>query len=508
MAKRMSGKNAVAPSNGLWTSAILALALSTTPGWAQSGPVIVLQPASQTNYAGASATLNVSVTGTGPFTYQWRFNGADLPNDIISTVAGGGANTPGNGLPATEASLDGPIGLAVDSSGNLFVAEDGLVRKVDNFGIISTVAGGGTNLLEDGDLAIKVALSTPQSLAVDPRGNLFIVDGWRQCVRKVDTNGVITTLTNRLIGSDLGGLAADWTGNLFVANGDGVVKIDIAGAITAVAGGPSAAFSLGDGGAATNARLGRPYGLAADQDGNLFIADITYNLVRKVDTNGIITTVAGTGNPGYSGDGGPATNATISPSVVAVDGAGNLFFGDLDYRVRKVDTNGIITTVAGNGLGSYNGDGEAATNAGLTPFAISVDAAGNLFIADQNNGRVRKVALAGSPELVLENVSAANDGEYQVVVSGPSGSVTSAVAIATVTLPPLSAGPNSDGSVVLTFTGGEPNTFYTAEATDSLASPVFWRPISTNASDAHGTWSFLDTTGFKLPGRFYRVRTP
>jgi sugar lactone lactonase YvrE len=150
-----------------------------------------------------------------------------------------------------------------------------------------------------------------------------------------------------------------------------------------------------------------------------------------VDTNGIITTVAGNFHYGYSGDGGMATNACLSqPSSITVDPVGNLFFADaMNNRIRKVDINGVITTVAGNGIGDYSGNGNAATNASLNdPSGVAFDTVGNLYIADMNNNRIRKVLLyAEYPTLTLNNVTTNNMGNYSVIITNPSGSVTSSV---------------------------------------------------------------------------------
>ena len=178
--------------------------------------------------------------------------------------------------------------------------------------------------------------------------------------------------------------------------------MDLNGIITTVAGnGSNSRYGYsGDGGPAINASLNEPFGVAVDASGNLFIADSGNNVIRKVDPNGIITTVAGNYSTGEShgGDGGAATNASLyNPCGVAVDAAGNLFIADtFNGRIRKVDTNGIITTVAGNGTNGYSGDGGAATNASLyNPDGVAVDATGNLFIADSANGRIRKVDTNG-----------------------------------------------------------------------------------------------------------------
>jgi hypothetical protein len=306
---------------------------------------ITQQPASQTNCQGSTVSFSVTVSGLGPFIYQWQLNGINLPNNIITTVAGNGSyGCSGDGGTATNACLAYPYGVAVDASGNLFIA--------------------------DTDCSV---------------------------IREVDPNGFITT----------------------------------------VAGNGSWNYS-GDGGAATNASLTSPCGVAVDASGNLFIADMDNNVIREVDTNGFIRTVAGNGIMNYSGDGGTATNASLAwPYGVAVDAFGSLFIADTDnQRIRKVNANGIISTVAGNGSYGYSGDGGIATNASLDwPFGIAVDASDNLFIADANNSRIREVVSA-KPTLTLYNVTTNDAGNYSVIITSPYGSVTSSNAVLTIVLPP------------------------------------------------------------------------
>ena len=294
---------------------------------AQTAPTITPQPTNQTVLAGSNATFTVAVAGTGPFTYQWQFNGANLPNNIITTVVGNGSATyAGDGGPATNASLHDPVGLAFDSVGDLYIAdqENGRIRKVDTNGVITTA---GYN-------------DFPTGLALDAAGNLYFSDFFENMMFKVASNGIETIIAGL---GDLGG----------------------------------------EGVAATNAKIYNPFGIASDAAGNLFFADKFSNRVRKIGTNGMITTVAGNGGSSFSGDGGAATNAGLYyPVGVALDGAGNLFIADqINNLIRKVDTNGIITSVAGNRHRGFAGDGGKATNANLNlPNGVALDAVGNLYL--------------------------------------------------------------------------------------------------------------------------------
>jgi sugar lactone lactonase YvrE len=436
-----------------------ALAIGATILSAQT---ITIQPTNQTVMAGTTVTLSVAVSGDGPFTYQWLFNGTNLPNGIITTVAGNGSGGySGDGGAATNASLYYPEGAAFDAAGNLFVADffNNRIRKITTNGIITTVAGNGSPGYSGDGVPATNATVRPAGVALDANGNLFIADWNNNRIRKVDTNGIITTIAGNGSPGYSGdggpatsaslayveGVTVDSAGNLFIADtvNNRIRRVDTNGIITTVAGkGPAVYGSYsGDGGAATNAGLDTPYSTAVDVSGNLFIADFYNNCIRKLDTNGIITTVAGNGDWGYSGDGGPATNATLDePYGVAVDSSGNLFISDSSNdRIRKMDTNGVITTVAGKDTWGYSGDGGPATNATLNlPSGMALDSIGNLFIADLGNERIRKVALYASyPTLTLNNVSLDNIGSYSVIITGPSGSVTSSVVTLTVLSPPI-----------------------------------------------------------------------
>jgi len=306
--------------------------------------------------------------------------------------------------------------VAVDGAGNLLIAGGG-VLKVDVNGVLTTVAGGGTNFPGDGGPATNVSIDAV-AVSVGVSGNLFIADAGNNRIRRVDINGSITTV------------AGNGHVNLTCGGGD---------------------YS-GDGGAATNASLSYPTGVAVDASGDVFIADAGNHVIRKVDTNGIITTVAGhydvtfLGCPAdspYSGDGGPATNASLSgPSGVAVDGSGNLLIADSgNQRIRNVDSLGIITTVAGNGSQGFSGDGGPATNASLSLGSYSglaVDASGDIFIGDSFNNLIREIHSVGPPTFATsDEISAETSGAYEVIITSPYGSVTSAVATVTVMVPPV-----------------------------------------------------------------------
>jgi NHL repeat len=275
----------------------------------------------------------------------------------------------GDGCPATNASLSTPNAIAVDSTGILYIADNNnfRIRKV-SAGVIATVAGNGTmGFSGDGGPATSAQIGYSVGVAVDSAGNLYLVDNYTR-IRKV-SSGVITTVA----GNGTGGYS-------------------------------------GDGVPATSASIS-PWGVAVDGAGSLYIADFSNNRVRKV-SGGIITTVAGTGVSGFSGDGGPATSAQISYATsVAVDSTGNLYIGDAgNYRIRKV-AGGIISTIAGNGLYSYSGDGGPATEAQLSYVSgLAADAAGNLYISDPGSGRVRVVSSGGTISTFAGGGTSAADG--------------------------------------------------------------------------------------------------
>ena len=272
-------------------------------------------------------------------------------------------------------------------------------------GDITTVAGIGTSGYSgDGGPATSAALNLPNAVAFDSSGNYYISDWLNGRIRKVDTSGNISTA----VAAGQGPLAIDASSNIYFSNGEnGVVfKYTVStGVTTTFAGtGPSISAS-GDGGPATSATIS-PQGIAFDASGNLYIADLGDNRIRKVNTLGVISTVAGNGTLGYSGDGGPATSAELyNPSYVAVDASGNLYISDeRNNRIRKVSTAGTITTIAGTGVQGYSGDGGAATSATMySPQGIQVDASGNVYFVDQGNNVVRKISTSGTITTIAGN---------------------------------------------------------------------------------------------------------
>ena len=347
---------------------------------------------------------------------------------IINTVAGTGAwGYAGDGGPAIFAELYGPSAVAADDSGNFYIADmvNDRVRKVSNTGIITTIAGNGYNAGStggysgDGGEATAAELYFPSSIVIDAAHNLYFTDAGNDCIRKVTPAGIISTFAGIDSGGYSGdggpasaaklfypeGLAMDKNGNMYVADcfNNRIRKIDTAGIISTVAGNGfgSGSFSGGyggDGGPADSAQLHWPLAIALSPSGVLYIADMNNNCIRKVDTTGIITTIAGNDTlAGYNGDGILADSAElIAPDGIVLDTMGNIYIADAgNDRIRVIGPDNIITTFAGDGIGGYTGDGGSCSDAEIfSPAGIIFDYMGNMYVADQANYVIRLISPA------------------------------------------------------------------------------------------------------------------
>jgi len=355
---------------------------------------------------------NLGGVGTGPL--------AVLDPGNMNTLAGDGAWIyTGDNVQAIKAPIFLPTGVVVDARGDIYLSDsnNNRVRRVDGVDtIITTVAGTGTSGYSgDGGPAVQAEVSDPGGLVLDGAGNLYFADTGNQVVRRIDAvTGIITTVAG--IGGSQGysgdggaatsaklafpeGVTFDAAGNMYIADTSNNVirKVSTTGIITTYAGTGTAGYN-GDGISATTAALNTPWSVSFGADGSLYIADLTNNRVRQVTTAGTIRTVAGAGGAGFTGDGGAATTALLNaPAAAVLDPAGNLYIADSgNNRVRKVYGDGAnqgeIVTIAGNGSEQFLGDGGPATGAGLYgPYSLTLDAGGDIFIADLFHNRIRVV---------------------------------------------------------------------------------------------------------------------
>ncbi|MBA3489226.1 MAG: hypothetical protein H0T78_06720 [Longispora sp.] len=334
----------------------------------------------------------------------------------ITTLAGvGPQGVAGDGGPAISTRLSFPKGVALDAAGNVYVADSDYhrIRKIDTAGIITTIAGDGNGVFAgDGGPATNARLNSPHGVAVETTGTIYIADTLNHRIRKIDTAGIITTIAGNGNGGFAGDggpatnaqlnspheVAVDTTGTIYIADAfnNRIRKIDTAGIITTIAGNGNGVFG-GDGGPATNAQLHTPLGVAVDTAANLYVADFGNHRIRKIDAAGVITTHAGDGARGFAGDGGRAVNAQLRfPRAVVVTTAGLLYVADSgNHRIRKIDVGGVITTLAGDGQRGFAGDGGPATAAQLAfPNGMAMDTTGAIYVADVFNHRVRKFRSA------------------------------------------------------------------------------------------------------------------
>jgi hypothetical protein len=355
----------------------------------------------------------------------------DTNAQIIITVAGdstGGYS--GDGGFATAEQLNNPFGIATDQYRNLYIADmsNSRIRMITtSTGVISTIAGSGTyGYTGDGLAATAAQLSSPYGIAVDAARNVYIADYDNYVVRKVTVGtGIISTIVGNgtaghggdggsAASAQLGGamgVAIDAFGNLYIADyNNNCIRMVTAstGNISTVAGNyTSGAGYTGDGGAAISAQLNKPAGVSVDASGNIYIADYGNGVVRKVNPSGIISTIAGNGTQGYTGDGGQATAAKLSHPWNITTGSGNLYIADYSNQaIRKVNSSGVISTIAGNGTQGYTGDCGNPTSAELSyPAGVALDSYGNLYIADNVNNRIRKLLFTASQTHVTAHIS-------------------------------------------------------------------------------------------------------
>ncbi|HUA58933.1 MAG TPA: hypothetical protein VML19_09280 [Verrucomicrobiae bacterium] len=366
-------------------------------------------------------------------------------SDIIRTVAGDGyLHAIGDGSAATSAQLFNPSAVALDYSGSLYIADTGTnrIRRVSPSGIITTIAGDGVAAFK-GDLgpAASSELNAPASLALDSSGNIIVADTANQRVRKIASGSIWTVLGTGTAGSgpentaplqtpvrSPAGLCFDLAANQYIADTlNNRILLAPPGALVATYAGNGAAGSLGDGGIARTAQLNRPAACAVDAAGNLFIADTGNHLVRKVTPAGNISTVAGTGAAGSGGDEGPASAAQLNaPRGVAVDGSGDVFIADTgSHRIRMITPDGVMHTIAGTGAAGFAGDGAGALPAELnSPAGLVVDGSGNVYFADSGNNRVRRLTqTAASTQLIIPPVNVPQPLVVQNAASQASGTV-------------------------------------------------------------------------------------
>ncbi len=386
------------PGDGGSVTTIPSALPAAVPALGRTRPRLVAGLASPRRMGFFGAALLVAVA----LGYVWLSAPSATEAPRVVNVAGTGERAfSGDGGQASASALVRPLALAIGPAGEIYIAEGNRVRQVTKDGRISTFAGTGTaGNAGSGGPAAQAQLNVPQGLAVDSAGNVYIAD----------------TLNNR------------------------VLRVDSDGTITTVAGDGEAGYA-GDGKPGPSAKLNLPTGLAIGFGDTLFIADTGNNVVRQVAADGTISTVAGTGEAGYRGDAGRAGDAVLhAPGGLAFDNEGNLFIADtLNQRVRRVDVNGQIESIAGTGVPGYLGDGHPATFAELhlatNPLegigqGIAVDSQGDVFIADALNGRVRRVDVRGNIDTIAQMTTplgVAVDAQGLVYVADADGNRVSVI---------------------------------------------------------------------------------
>jgi len=363
----------------------------------------------------------------------------------ITTIGGtGSGGFSGDGGPATLASIAGAWGVCLDETGLLYVVDGNnyRIRTINSSGIINTFAGSyDTTYSGDGGPATAAGIK-PRDVASDGNGNTYLACQNHNRVRMVNSAGIITTLAGNggagysgdgwpATAAQVGGasrVATDKRGNIYIAHASVLRRVDAAGIITTVAGSSASGFG-GDGGPATAALFNSITGIALDDTGNIYVMDGANYRIRKIDLDGIVTTIAGTGSASYSGDGGPASVAGVpGGGHLAIDALNNIYLSDVStHRVRKISTGGIISTIAGTGVAGFSGDGGPAILAQLwNPYGIAVDSTGNVYLGVASNLRVRMIDYNN-------NMPAFSGGHSQALAVCENSGATSLAALLTVT---------------------------------------------------------------------------
>jgi len=453
-------------------------------------------------------------------------------SQTIANFAGNGAAAfSGDGGAAVNAALNDSKGMAIDPAGNVYIADSGnaRVRKVNAAGMISTYAGNGVaGFSGDGGLAVNASLNQVMSVALDPVGNLYVADSENRRIRKIDPGGIITTIAGNGVQGYTGdggpaasatlgrpvALAVDTGGNLYYVDSvdQCVRRISAAGIISTVAGNGVESFS-GDGGLATSASLDFPLGVALDSTGNIYVADANNNRIRMISRGGIITTVAGGAHEGFSGDGGLAVNASINiPSDVAVDGAGNMYIADAgNNRIRMVDPAGVITTIAGIADNGFSGDGGSPTLAMLNhPWSVTVSSSGTVYLGDMANFRVRAIipAVSGLKPPAISANGIVNGSSFAIGLAVAPGSLA-AIFGSDFASSPAAAGtvplPTILGKTSVTFNGIPAPLFFVSSGQINVQVPFTIPPGKTTVQVTYsGTPSAVQiiNTGVFSPGIF------
>jgi flagellar hook assembly protein FlgD len=428
-------------------------------------------------------------------------------NSIITNYAGAGtAGYTGDNGPATLATFDNNWGMAVDSAGDLYFADstNNVVRKITPGGIVTTVAGNGTpGFSGDGGAATSAQLDDPSFLALDSTGNLYIADYDNHRVRKVTPAGIISTFAgdgSSAYAGDGGpatlasfngpyGVAINASGDVFIPDDNGAIReVNTGGVISTIAGTGVQGFS-GDGGPATLAEMTLPDGPVLDPAGNIYFWDNNNHRVREINTCGIITTVAGNGNSGASGAGGPATLASFSDT----DGGfafcgGNMYIADYaDNYLYMINSCGILNVIAGNGSAADTGDGGIASASTMSTEAIVIDGQGNMYVAARGADKIRKIAPDCSP----------TPTPACAVIPTPTGCAQITTATFTPTLSPTYT-PSSTTTLTATMTATLTATY--SATTTPTQTPTFtptvtdtFTPISTSTATATFTPTFTAT---------------